>query len=138
LRGARGRCGRGGGGGVRVGITVEGQEGLTWERWRRLAGLTEELGFDSLWRSDHLLSRMDDTRGALETWTSLAVAATDTRRLTFGPLVCPITFRHPALLARMAEAVDTLSGGRLVLGVGAGWNAREHRAFGLPFPPAGE
>jgi alkanesulfonate monooxygenase SsuD/methylene tetrahydromethanopterin reductase-like flavin-dependent oxidoreductase (luciferase family) len=98
----------------------------------------EELGFESLWRSDHCMSLVDSNRDALETWVALTLTAAETTRLRFGSLVCPMTFRHPALLARMAAAVDTLSGGRLVLGLGAGWNAQEHRAFGIPFPPLTE
>ncbi|HZU76556.1 MAG TPA: TIGR03560 family F420-dependent LLM class oxidoreductase [Dehalococcoidia bacterium] len=123
---------------MELGVLIEGQEGLTWERWRRTAVLVEELGFGSLWRSDHLLSRMDERRATLDTWTSLAVAAAETSRLTLGPLVCPVTFYQPVQLAKSATAVDTLSGGRLVLGLGIGWNEREHRAFGLPFPPSAE
>jgi F420-dependent oxidoreductase-like protein len=123
---------------MRLGVLIEGQEGLTWDRWRRLAALVEELGFESLWRSDHLLSRMDEGRAALDTWTSLAVAAAETSALRLGPLVCPMTFRHPSLLAKSAASVDQLSGGRLELGLGAGWNEREHAAFGLSFPPIAE
>jgi alkanesulfonate monooxygenase SsuD/methylene tetrahydromethanopterin reductase-like flavin-dependent oxidoreductase (luciferase family) len=95
----------------------------------------EELGFESLWRSDHFMSIVDSHRDVLETWVALTLTAAETTRLRCGSLVCPMTFRHPSLLAQMAAAVDTLSGGRLVLGVGAGWNAQEHRAFGIPFPP---
>lgn len=121
-----------------LGIMLEGQEGLNWGRWRWYARRVEELGFESLWRSDHFFSLMGRTeRDALETWVSLADLAGRTSRLRFGPLVCSMTFRHPALLARMAAAVDDLSGGRLVLGVGAGWNVPEHEAFGIPFPPVG-
>jgi len=119
---------------MQLGVMIEGQEGLTWEGWRQLMGCVEGLGFESLWRSDHFMSLVDGARESLETWVALTLTAAETRRLRFGPLVCPITFRHPALLARMAASVDALSGGRLVLGVGAGWNAHEHRAFGLPFP----
>src|SRR5438093_6037640 len=107
---------------------IEGQEGLDWQRWRAIMRRTEELGFESLWRSDHYFSLMgDSTRNALETFTSLTLVAAETTRLRFGPLVAPMTFRHPALLARMAAAIDQLSGGRLVLGVGAGWNVPEHQ-----------
>lgn len=121
---------------MQLGIMIEGQEGLTWERWRHIATMVEDLGFESLWRSDHFFSLMRRSeRESLETWVSLTDLATRTRRIRFGPLVCPMTFRHPALLARMAAAVDQLSGGRLVLGVGAGWNVAEHEAFGIPFPP---
>src|SRR5215831_6169612 len=95
----------------------------------------EELGFESLWCSDHFMSIVDGNRDVLETWMVLTLTAAETTRLRFGSLVSPMTFRHPSLLAQMAVAVDVLSGGRLVLGVGAGWNEHEHRAFGIPFPP---
>jgi F420-dependent oxidoreductase-like protein len=85
-----------------------------------------------------MLSTGDERREAHDTWLSLTVAAAETKRLQIGSLVSPITFRNPALLAKMAASVDTLSNGRLVLGVGAGWNDREHRAHGLPFPPLKE
>jgi F420-dependent oxidoreductase-like protein len=123
---------------MQLGVMIEGQEGLTWEGWRQIMACVEALGFESLWRSDHFMSLVDNDRESLETWVALTLTAAETRRLRFGPLVCPITFRHPALLARMAASVDALSGGRLVLGLGAGWNAREHQAFGLPFPPLKE
>ena len=121
------------------GVMIEGQEGLTWERWRRIAETAERLGYESLWRSDHLFSLFGVvTRQGLDTWPSLAYLAATTRRIRFGPLVCPITFRHPAMLAREAAAVDVLSSGRLELGVGAGWHDREHQAFGIPYPRVGE
>lgn len=118
---------------------IEGQEGLTWKRWRRLADAVDRLGYESLWRSDHLFSLFGvAARPGLDTWPSLTYLATATRRIRFGPLVCPITFRHPSMLAREAAAVDVLSGGRLELGLGAGWHEGEHRAFGIPYPPTGE
>jgi F420-dependent oxidoreductase-like protein len=118
---------------------IEAQEGLTVERWFRIADAVESLGLDSLWRSDHFFSLMGQPeRPALECWTSLTALAGRTRRIRFGPLVSPMTFRHPALLARMAAAVDGLSDGRLVLGVGAGWNDAEHEAFGIRLPPLKE
>jgi F420-dependent oxidoreductase-like protein len=124
---------------MQIGVMVEGQEGLTWDRWFRLADRVEELSLDSLWRSDHFFSVMSRTeRASLEAWTSLTALAGRTRRIRFGPLVSPMTFRHPALLARMAAAVDGLSSGRLILGVGAGWNEEEHAAFGIPLPPMRE
>jgi F420-dependent oxidoreductase-like protein len=120
---------------MRVGIMIEGQEGLTWARWFRLAQAAEELGYESLCRSDHLTGLTGQPRRpSLETWTSLTALATRTRRIRFGPMVSPLTFYHPALLAKMATAVDTLSGGRLDLGIGAGWNEYEHAMFGVPFP----
>ena len=120
---------------MRIGVMIEAQEGLTWERWFRLAERVESLGLDSLWRSDHFFSLSGHhDRPALECWTSLTALAQRSQRIRFGPLVSPMTFRHPALLARMAAAVDGLSDGRLVLGVGAGWNDSEHAAFGITLP----
>jgi F420-dependent oxidoreductase-like protein len=123
---------------MELGVLIEGESGLTWERWRRLVACVEALGYESLWRSDHLLSLLEHSRESLETWVALTLAAAESTRLRFGPLVCPMTFRHPSLLAKMAADVDALSGGRLILGVGAGWNTCEHRAFGIPFPPLRE
>jgi len=122
-----------------VGIMIEGQEGLTWERWRRLAQAAEDLGYESLFRSDHLTGLFGASdRSSLDCWASLTWLATATRRIRFGPLVSPLTFYHPAVLARRAAAVDVLSGGRLDLGIGAGWHEGEHRMFGIPFPALGE
>ncbi len=113
---------------------IEGQEGLSWARWRRICLDVDALGFAALRRSDHLVSLMDEpTRDDIECWTSLALAAEWTKRVEFGPMVSPMTFRAPALLARLAAAVADLSGGRLLLGVGAGWNEHEHSMFGIPF-----
>ena len=113
---------------------IEGQEGLNWDRWRRICQDAETLGFDSLRRSDHLTSLMGDPqRDCIETWVSLGLAAEWTKRIQLGPMVSPMTFRLPAILAKMAASVDVLSGGRVILGVGAGWNENEHRVFGIPF-----
>ena len=118
-----------------LGVMIEGQEGLGWELWRRIVRATEDTGFESLWRSDHFFSLTGPRdREALETFISFVVAAEESERIRFGPLVASMTFRHPSLLARMAAQLDQLSGGRFVLGVGAGWNVGEHAAFGLPFP----
>jgi alkanesulfonate monooxygenase SsuD/methylene tetrahydromethanopterin reductase-like flavin-dependent oxidoreductase (luciferase family) len=119
---------------TKLGIMIEGQEGLNWERWKRLCHDVEALGFESLRRSEHLISLMgDDQRECIDCWTSLALAAEWTKKITFGPMVSPMTFHQPAVLARKAAAVDVLSNGRLILGVGAGWNQREHEMFGVPF-----
>jgi alkanesulfonate monooxygenase SsuD/methylene tetrahydromethanopterin reductase-like flavin-dependent oxidoreductase (luciferase family) len=119
---------------TKIGIMIEGQEGLNWDRWRQICHDADTLGFDSLRRSDHLISLMSaPERDCIETWSSLAVAAEWTKRIQFGPMVSPMTFRHPAILAKMAASVDVLSGGRVILGVGAGWNENEHRVFGVPF-----
>ncbi len=121
---------------AQLGIMIEAQEGLTWSRWNDLIVAADTLGFESIWRSDHLFSLMGDAgRDALALWPSLTLVATRSQRLRFGPLVCPITFRNPVLLARSATAIDQLSGGRFALGLGAGWNRREHDAFGFRFPP---
>jgi len=123
---------------VKVGILVESEEGLTWPVWRRVVAACEDLGFDSVWLSDHLLSGSGEDRGGLDAWLALAVAAVDSRRIGFGPLVTPVTFRQPGLLARMAANLYALSHGRFVLGLGLGWNAREHAAFDIPFPAGPE
>src|SRR5258705_236751 len=124
---------------MRVGIMIEGQEGLTWERWRRLVQAVEDMGYESLCRSDHLTGLWGEAkRPSLETWTSLTMLAMRTRRIRFGPMVSPITFYHPALLAKMAVALDTLSNGRMDLGIGGGWNEHEHAMFGFALPPIKE
>ena len=100
-----------------------------------MARLGEQLGFDSIWVGDHLLYR-DDTygaRGPWEAWTQLAGIAAVTSRIAIGPLVACTSFHNPAMLAKLASTVDEISGGRLVLGLGAGWNETEYRAFGFPF-----
>lgn len=114
---------------------IEGQEGLNWERWRHICHDADTLGFAALRRSDHFFSVMGVTdRDCIECWTSLALAAEWTKNIEIGPMVSPMTFRPPALLARIAASVDVLSGGRVILGVGAGWYEAEHAAFGIPFP----
>ena len=124
---------------MRFGIMIEGQEGLTWERWWRLAQAAEDLGYESLCRSDHLTGLGGESRRpSLETWASLTALATRTRRIRFGPMVSPLTFYHPAILAKTAAAIDALSGGRFDLGIGAGWNEHEHSMYGVPFPPLKE
>jgi F420-dependent oxidoreductase-like protein len=119
-----------------IGIMLEGQEDLTWERFFRLAQTIEALGFESLFRSDHLTALAPfPQRQSLELWSSLTALALRTRHLRFGPLVCSLTFTHPALLAKKAAALDELSQGRFELGLGAGWYKAEHKMFGFPFPP---
>jgi alkanesulfonate monooxygenase SsuD/methylene tetrahydromethanopterin reductase-like flavin-dependent oxidoreductase (luciferase family) len=119
---------------AKIGIMIEGQEGLTWERWRHICHDADTLGFDSLRRSEHLISLMGhDERACIDCWTSLALAAEWTKSIQFGPMVSPMTFHYPAVLARKAAAVDVLSRGRLIFGVGAGWNEHEHEVFGVPF-----
>jgi len=115
---------------VEVAIMIEGQNGLNWSRWKRMARAVEDLGFVGLYRSDHYTNANPPDLDSLELWVSLTWLASHTQSLEFGPLVSPVSFRHPTMLARMAAAVDDLSGGRLTLGVGAGWQEREHAMFG--------
>jgi F420-dependent oxidoreductase-like protein len=118
---------------------IEGQEGVIWSQWIDLARACEEHGFQGLFRSDHYLS-FDDPRGrgALDAWSTLAGLAAVTERIRLGTLVSPVTFRHPAVLAKSVVTADHISGGRVELGMGAGWFEREHRAFGFSFPSDAE
>ncbi len=116
---------------MEIAIMIEGQNGLNWPQWQAIVPLVEELGFAGLYRSDHFTNARPPDMDSLELWTSLTWLAANTKRIEFGPLVTPFSFRHPALTARMAAAVDDLSGGRLTLGLGAGWQEREHKMFGF-------
>src|SRR6266498_4393738 len=116
---------------LEVAIMIEGQNGLTWPRWQKIVRLVEDLGFIGLFRSDHFTNSNPPAMESIELWTSLTWLASHTKRIEFGPLVTPFSFRHPVFTARMASAVDDLSGGRLTLGLGAGWNEREHHLFGF-------
>jgi F420-dependent oxidoreductase-like protein len=115
-----------------IAIMLEGQNGLNWPRWQKIATAVEGLGFAGLYRSDHFTNGSGPDMDSLECWTSLTWLASHTRLIEFGSLVSPFSFRHPAMTARMAIAVDDLSGGRLTLGLGGGWQEREHEMFGLP------
>lgn len=114
-----------------VAIMIEGQDGLNWERWRRIARTVEDSGYAGLYRSDHFTNPTGVVLDALELWASLTWLAENTERIEFGPLVSPVSFRHPVITAWTASAVDSLAGGRLQLGVGAGWQDREHEAHGF-------
>jgi len=114
-----------------IAIMIEGQNGLNWPRWKKIGKLVEELGFAGLYRSDHFTNSSPPDIDSLELWVSLTWLADNTERIEFGSLVTPFSFRHPVHTARMAGAVDDLSGGRLTLGLGAGWQAREHEKFGF-------
>ena len=113
-----------------IAIMIEGQNGLTWKNWQNIARAVEDLGFVGLYRSDHFTNANPPDKDSLELWISLAWLASHTSRIEFGPLVSPVSFRHPTQTARMAAAVDDLSNGRLTLGLGAGWQEREHTKFG--------
>ena len=115
---------------VAISIQIEGQNGLTWPYWKRLVKEVEDLGFAGLFRSDHFTNARPPDKDSLEMVVSLTYLADHTHRIHFGPLVSPISFRHPTLLVRQAAALDDLSGGRMILGLGAGWQEREHRLFG--------
>jgi alkanesulfonate monooxygenase SsuD/methylene tetrahydromethanopterin reductase-like flavin-dependent oxidoreductase (luciferase family) len=107
-------------------------------RWRDvldMAQTVEAMGFDSFWLPDHLLFRPPgaEPQGQWDCWSLLAAVAASTTRITIGPFVTCTSFRNPALLAKMADTVEEISGGRLILGLGAGWNEAEYSAFGYPF-----
>ena len=123
---------------VRLALMIEGQEGVTWDDWVALAEACEEHGVEALFRSDHYISGSDETRPVLDAWSTIAGLAARTTRLRFGTLVSPVTFRHPSLLARAAATADEISGGRVTLGIGAGWMEREHEAYGFDFWTARE
>jgi probable F420-dependent oxidoreductase len=121
---------------LRVGIQLpEVEREVRWPEVVAIARAAEEGGFDSIWLGDHLLYRGGGRpeRGPWDVWTQLAALATATERVKLGPLVACTAFHPPGILARMAASVDEVSGGRLVLGIGAGWNETEFRAFGIPF-----
>jgi F420-dependent oxidoreductase-like protein len=115
---------------VEVALMVEGQDGLNWERWQRIAQTAEDSGYVGLYRSDHFTNPVGPYRDSLECWVSLAWLASHTSRIEFGPLVSPMSFHHPSMLVRVAAAIGDLSRGRLRLGVGAGWQDREHTNYG--------
>lgn len=121
---------------LRLGVQLpEVERVVRWPEYLDLARRAETLGFDSLWVGDHLLYRNDGRpeRGPQEAWTLLAALAAVTSHVTFGPLVACTAFHPPGILAKMACTIDDISGGRLVLGLGAGWNEAEFTSFGLPF-----
>ncbi len=115
---------------IEVALMIEGQNGLNWERWQRIAKAVDEMGFAGLYRSDHYTNANPPDKDSLELWVSLTWLASHTKQIEFGPLVSPVSFRQPTMTARMAAAVDDLSNGRLILGLGAGWQEREHANYG--------
>ena len=120
---------------MRVSLMIEGQDGVSWDQWRALAATAEEHGFEALFRSDHYetLGGDDGNKGSLDAWSTINALAAITSTIRLGTLVSPGTFRHPSVLARMATTADHVSGGRVELGIGAGWHEGEHVAFGFPF-----
>ena len=122
---------------LRVGVQLpEVEREVPWPEYISMARTAEEVGFDSIWLGDHLLYRAEGTRperGPWEAWTLLAALAAVTERVRLGPLVASASFHPPGLIAKMAATLAEVSGGRFVLGLGAGWNEAEYRAFGLPY-----
>jgi F420-dependent oxidoreductase-like protein len=118
---------------MRICLMIEGQEGVTWDDWVRLARLTEEHELEGLFRSDHYTAIIRPDADAHDAWATLAGLAAVTERIRLGTMVSPATFRHPSVLARMAVTVDHISGGRIDVGMGSGWYEREHEAHGFPF-----
>lgn len=121
---------------VKVGVQLpEVEREVRWPELRDMARVAEQVGFDSIWVGDHLLFRDAGLppRGPWEAWSVLAALAAATERVELGPLVACASFHNPAMLAKKAATVDEISGGRLILGLGAGWNEAEYRAFGFPF-----
>ncbi|WP_438854915.1 LLM class F420-dependent oxidoreductase [Agromyces sp. M3QZ16-3] len=121
---------------LEVCIFTEPQQGASYEEQLAQAQETERLGFDGWFRSDHILHMGpgDPMPGPTDAWTTLAGIARETERIRLGTLVSPVTFRHPGLLAIQVAQVDDMSGGRVELGLGAGWFGAEHAAYGIPFP----
>jgi alkanesulfonate monooxygenase SsuD/methylene tetrahydromethanopterin reductase-like flavin-dependent oxidoreductase (luciferase family) len=121
---------------LRVGIQLpEVERDVRWPEYLAMARSAEAAGVDSIWLGDHLLYRGDDRpeRAPWEAWTLLSALAAATERVTLGPLVACTAFHPPGLIAKMAATIDEVSGGRFVLGLGAGWNEAEFAAFGLPY-----
>ncbi len=117
---------------MKLSIQIEGAQGLTWPIWKELVRQVEELGFAGLYCCDHFANPAPPDHDSLEVMTAMAYAASHTTRVELGLLVAPVSWRDPVMLARQGMAIDDLSGGRFVLGVGAGWNEREHAMFGYP------
>jgi 3-oxoacyl-[acyl-carrier protein] reductase len=129
-----------GGAGMKVRVLMEPRHGATYERVVGMARATEEAGFDAFFRNDHYLGidSTDPEYRPTDSWTSLAGVALETSRIMLGTLMTAGTFRHPGVLANAVATVDQMSDGRVILGIGTGWYEREHKAFGIPFPPIGE
>jgi len=124
---------------MRISLMIEGQEDVRWEQWLALALAAEEAGLDGLFRSDHYRSiHRGDPAGSLDAWATLAALAARTQRIRLGTLVSPTTFRPVSVLAKSVVTVDHISGGRVELGIGAGWFEPDHVAYGFPFGTVGE
>ena len=115
---------------------IEGQEGVTWPQWQALASACEQHGIGTLFRSDHYLNLdgRHPERGSLDALGTMIALAAQTSTLRLGTMVSPATFRHPSVLAKLITTADHVSGGRVELGLGAGWHEREHAAYGFTYP----
>src|SRR3984957_11517594 len=125
---------------MRLRIFTEPQQGASYATLRRVAKATEDLGFDAFFRSDHYLKMGSGSGepGPSDAWATLAGLAVETSRIRLGTLVTSATFRYPGPLAVAVAGIDEMSGGRVELGIGAGWYGSEHAAYGIPFPPTRE
>jgi alkanesulfonate monooxygenase SsuD/methylene tetrahydromethanopterin reductase-like flavin-dependent oxidoreductase (luciferase family) len=125
---------------VRVTVLIEGQEDVSWEDWVALAETCERAGIETLFRSDHYLSVVGQRhKESLDAWSTISALSATTSTLRLGALVSPVTFRHPSVLAKSAVTADHVSGGgRIEVGIGAGWLGDEHSRYGFPFPSTGE
>ena len=121
-------------------LMIEGQEGVSWEQWAALAETCERSGIPALFRSDHYLNLdgQHPDRGSLDAWGTICALAARTDTLRLGTMVSPASFRHPSALAKLVTTADHVSGGRIELGLGAGWHEREHAAHGFAFHPTRE
>jgi alkanesulfonate monooxygenase SsuD/methylene tetrahydromethanopterin reductase-like flavin-dependent oxidoreductase (luciferase family) len=121
---------------MQLDLMIEGQEGVTWQQWLDIAHACQSQGIPTLFRSDHYmnLDGQHPERGALDALGTTIALCAETTTLRLGTMVAPATFRHPSTLAKLVTTADHVSGGRVELGLGAGWNAREHAAYGFPFP----
>lgn len=116
---------------TQLSIMIEGQDGLTWPHWKTIVEAVDSLGFAGLMRSDHYTNADPPNRDSLEMIVSQVYLADHSKNVHFGPMVAPFSFREPTMLARQAAAIDDLSGGRFIIGMGAGWQEREHNMFGF-------
>jgi alkanesulfonate monooxygenase SsuD/methylene tetrahydromethanopterin reductase-like flavin-dependent oxidoreductase (luciferase family) len=120
-------------------LMIEGQEGVTWDQWLALARAAEDAGLGALFRSDHYRSIVrGEPSGSLDAWATLSALAAGTERIRLGTMVSPVTFRHASVLAKNVVTVDHVSGGRVELGIGAGWYEAEHESYGFPFGTQGD
>jgi alkanesulfonate monooxygenase SsuD/methylene tetrahydromethanopterin reductase-like flavin-dependent oxidoreductase (luciferase family) len=123
---------------VRVNLMIEGQESVTWPQWLDLARATEDAGLEGLFRSDHYQSVQGRTeRSSLDAWSTIAALGPVTSTIRLGTMVSPTSFRHPSVLTKNVVTADHTSGGRVELGIGAGWNELEHTTYGFAFPDLG-